>query len=773
MGSGPQEPAGLDVGRIINALLRFKLWIALLTILGAIGGGVAWTRIDLEYVAPASLWIQASSPTQSQSQGPITGARLLTSSSWIDLLRSFSVLNTVVIENGLFLDVPEAAFEHVFTSFGLQDTFSPGSYELSFSPATQRLRLIRDGVTLESTAPGERLGATVGFDWVPSVEALPAEALIAFSVSAPSAVAVGLQDNLTTSMDRNATFIRVTLRGKSPVEVAATLNAILDEHVKLAADLKSAALEERTSVLEEQLATVEAELLDAERDLEIFRVNTIALPSDAAMPIQGGIQFTQGPAFQSYNSLKLQIEADRADRRALERILDDLPNSTLRVEALEVIPTVQTSSQLVAGLSELTSARARLRTLKLRYTEEHRDVQELNRVVLVLENETVPGLLRSLVRRVREDEERLQDRIDEATLELGDIPPRSIEEARLGRRVVLADRLFSELRGRYQEAALASASAVPDVRILDRATPPTDPVVDARLRAALMVLLGGLGAGVGLAIFLDRFDTRVRYASDVTDTLGLEILGAIPNMGNGSAPGDKGTRQATEAYRNLRVNVEFAYGVAKPLALTVTSSEQSEGKSTTVTNLALGFAAAGRRTLVIDGDTRRGSLHRMFKVSRKPGLNDFLRGDASLVDTVQNTAFSGVHLIASGTRSHGSPEFLASGKLGDLVGELWNRYDVIMVDSPPLGAGADAKILGTLTGHLAMIVRTGQTNLNFAQAMLAGLERLPVRMLGVILNDFVPGRGQGYYEYSAKYIDGYGALDELEDPEVVLGELEG
>lgn len=772
---GPESDEGssIDVGRLIAALLRFKWLIVLTTILGAVGGGAAWSRVDLEYVARASLWIQASGQGQARNQGPITGGQLLTSSSWIDLLRSFAVLNTVVVQNRLYLSVSDASFEPAFDSFGLEERFVPGDYELLYSPTAQTLSLLRDGAAVESKGPGERLGAPVGFDWIPPVEALAADTRIAFSVSAPPAVAGEIQDNLTTNMDRNATFIRVTLRGIDPARVAATLNAVLDQHVNLAAELKSAALEERTSVLEGQLATVEAELRDAERDLETFRVSTIALPSDAAMPIQGGIQITQGPAFQTYNSLKLQIESVRADLRAMERILEGLPGSGLPVEALEVIPTVETSSQLVAALNELTSARVQLRTLKQRFTDEHRGVQDLTRVVEEFETETVPRLLRSLVLRVRDDEERLQDRIDEATLELGDIPPRSIEEARLERRVAMADRLYSELRGRYQEAALASASAVPDVRVLDRASPPTNPEVDARLRAALMLLLGGLGAGMGLAIFLDRVDTRVQYASDVTDALGMDILGAIPAMKNGSSPDAASSRQATEAFRDLRVNVEFAYGAGKPLALTLTSPEESAGKSTVVTNLAIGFAAVGRRTLVIDGDTRRGDLHRMLEVPRKPGLTDFLRGDAKLADTVQTTGFSRVHLIASGSRSRGSPELLASGKLGDLVGELWNRYDVIMVDSPPLGAGADAMILGTLTGQLALVVRTGQTNLNFARSKFAGLERLPVRMLGVILNDFVPGRGQGYYAYSAKYIDGYGAVDEEDDPEVLLGEVKG
>jgi len=285
------------------------------------------------------------------------------------------------------------------------------------------------------------------------------------------------------------------------------------------------------------------------------------------------------------------------------------------------------------------------------------------------------------------------------------------------------------------------------------------------------MVLAGLGAGLGLAVLLDRVDPRLQYTSDVTDVLGTEILGVIPKMENGSKGGDRSTRQAVEAFRDLRVNLEFAYGAGKPLAITFTSPDESEGKSTLVANLAKGFGAIGRRTLVIDGDTRKGDLHRMLDASRKPGLTDFLLGDATLDEAVQATRSPGVHFIGSGSRSQASPELLGSRKLGDLRGELWKRYDVILVDTPPLRAGADALILGTLTGQVGLVLRSGQTNIGHARARLAALERLPVRMLGVILNDFVPRTGQGNYAYY-EYIDGYGARDEPADPKALLGAVE-
>jgi capsular exopolysaccharide synthesis family protein len=379
----------------------------------------------------------------------------------------------------------------------------------------------------------------------------------------------------------------------------------------------------------------------------------------------------------------------------------------------------------------------------------------------------VPEHVRALIERLQGQESRLQARIAAATLELGDIPPRTIEESRLKREVTLAETLFSQLRALYQEAALASASSLPDISVLDRATPPTVPVVDARLRAVALFLMGGLGIGLALAILLDRMDARIRYTSDVTDALGLEILGTVPVLGAEAKGSKEAARNAIEAFRDLRVNLEFAYGAGKPLALTLTSPDQSEGKSTVTTNLAIGFAAAGRKTLVIDGDTRKGDLHRMLDVQRRPGLTDFLRSDVGLPDVVQATRYSRVDLIASGSRSQSSPELLATGKLGDLLSGLWKRYDVILVDSPPLGAGSDALILATLTGQLGLVLRTGQTNIGYAQAKLSTLDRLPVRLLGVILNGFVGGRAQGYYGYT-DYIDGYGAVDEPNEPEALL-----
>ena len=751
-----EDGSGLNVGRLFAAVLRLKWLVVLSTILGIIAGAITWARTDLEYVAEASLWIQGT-PDRS---GPISGGNLLTASSWIDLLRSFAVLNAVVVEKGLYLAVPDTIFLPAFSSFGVEEEFVPGAYEVLYSPAEQRLTLFHEGLAADSKAPGEKLGAGMGFAWAPPVEALAPDTRIPFSLTEARVVAEGINRNLNARMDGNGTFIRVSFRGLDPPEVAITLNAILDQYVVVAADYKSASLEERTTILGQQLATAENELLNNEEALQAFRVRTIAT--------LGGVAGTPEPAFEAYSALRMDFESLGSSIAAIQRVLTDQPDSTLRVEALEGIPAIQNSSQLLTAMGELAGFRVQLRGLRRTYTDEHREVQDLAAVVLALEIETIPSLLRALIQQLGDDQSLLLDRIDRATLELADIPPRTIEDARLQRRVALSSRIYGDVLGRYQEAELASASTVPDVRVLDQATTPTSPEIDERIRVALLMVLAGLGAGLGLAILLDRIDPRIQYTSDVTDALGLDILGVIPKMGNGGNGGDRSKHQAVEAFRDLRVSLDYAFGAGKPLAVTFTSPDESEGKSTLVSGLAKGFGAVGRRTLVIDGDTRKGDLHRMLGASRMPGLTDFLCGDAMLDETIQVTDVPGVHLIGSGSRSESSPELLGSRRLGDLVGELWKRYDVILVDSPPLGAGADALILATLTGQVCLVLRGGQSNIGRARAKMAALERLPVRMLGVILNAFVQKKGQGYYDYY-EYIDGYGPTNEPKDREALLG----
>jgi len=274
-------------------------------------------------------------------------------------------------------------------------------------------------------------------------------------------------------------------------------------------------------------------------------------------------------------------------------------------------------------------------------------------------------------------------------------------------------------------------------------------------RLLLMGLFGGLALGVVGAVLLDRLDPRVRYPEQVSRELGLPILGAIPHV-----PRDQEPDEVVEALRGVCLNLVHAYGAAGPLLVTITSPGPGDGKSFVAANLALTFADGGHRTLLIDGDIRRGVLHRRFKTARQPGLTDYLRDDVTREQIIQSTAYPYLSFVGCGTRSHRAPELLGSPAMGSLITTVRPDYDVILIDSPPLGAGVDPFILGTATGNVMLVLRTGYSHREMTGAKLEVLDRLPLRTLGAVLNDVPRGGGAGYYSYYSYHLPGYEASDE-------------
>jgi tyrosine-protein kinase Etk/Wzc len=233
------------------------------------------------------------------------------------------------------------------------------------------------------------------------------------------------------------------------------------------------------------------------------------------------------------------------------------------------------------------------------------------------------------------------------------------------------------------------------------------------------------------------------------------MLSMIPRLhvggfGNGNA------EQVREAFRELRMKLDFAYGSARPLVVAVTSPSAAEGKTFVSANLASSFADLGRRTILVDGDTRRGKLHEVLNRPRKPGLTDFLMGNGSH-RVIQDTDNDKLHFIGLGTRTQSSPELLNTSQMQGLLAGLKRRYEVVIFDCPPLGAGSDAFILGAHTGSVLVVLRSGATVKDMAVAKLDPFLRMPVRILGAVLNDFRPKLGQGYYKYYSQYLPGYEA----------------
>ncbi len=764
------EGKGFSLARLLPALRRYW-WV--LALAGVVGVGAAFAAFKLVtpiYQAEGALWITAEG-RGSEITGPIQQEGLLESAAWIELLTSYRVLDPVVRQERLYLRfLPEDSL--AFQGFDLMERFRPGDYRLRVAPDGRTYTLSTgDRVVLEEGELGGEVGAELGFQWSPPPGALPHDRVVEFSVVTPRDAAVRLAADLTTRIDRQGNFIRLQLRGSNPARIARTLNAVMERHVEVAAELKRVKLDELTAILEEQLQTVEANLRTAEVELERYKVQTITLPSEETSPIVPGLEQTRIPALGEFFQLRMTQDEMQRDRRRLEEALAQARAGDVRVEAFEMIPSVRESSQLVAALGQLSETRAELRALRERYTDEYGPVAEVIRRQQTLETVTIPSLAQSLLEGLLAREADMTELLDSRAGELSQIPPRVMEEARRQREYRIANDLYINLTQRYETARLAAASSIPDVRILDGAVVPQWAASDERIRLGGMAMLAALGLGFGLILLLDRFDPKLRDPGEIGQEIGLDLLGTIPRYRKGPVGRDN-SQEVREAFRELRMKVEYASGAARPLIFSVTSASQGEGKTFVAANLANAFADLGRKTILVDGDTRMGDLHQIVARLRKPGLTDFLSNGGG-PQAIQETDNPKLHFVGCGSRKMSSPELLNSAAMQSFLAGLKRRYEVIVFDCPPLAAGSDAFILGAHAGNVLMVLRSGSTNKDLAAVKMDSFLRLPVRILGAVLNDFTPQVGQGYYRYYSGYLPGYETSEEPEEKGVeegVMGE---
>jgi tyrosine-protein kinase Etk/Wzc len=727
-----------------HAMRRYR-WLIVLLTLASLAIGVLITRVARPiYTADTMLWIDGGTRGEAAAAGPVRPRQVFDAEAWSSLLRSYAVLEGVVHDARLFVESRPADATLVRSGMVLQPRFVAGDYRLAVDDAgkTWTLELVAPSTVLaaglssaaapasrtEYGAVGDSVGRAFGIGWQPAVSYLWAGRDVRFTIVPPRQAAAQLREALAVRIDEQANFLSVELTGPDPLRLASTLNALGARYVAQAGQLQRQNLAAYREILDVQLQSARDGLSSAERSLENFRRETATIPLTME-----SVRGAPGVGGDAYYGVLANLETVRRDRAALE--------STL------------------AGPAD---KRNELRALRYRYADGHPALQRILAEIATLEKEVIPPLATDLSAQLRSRERALEASLASNVTTLRGIPARDREEGRLRRNVLLASSLFESLQMRADGTRLAEEGAVAEVRVLDRAVSPVRPTKDNQPAILLFSFFGGLLMTSGLAVALDRSDKRFRYPEQVTKDLGLTILGAVPHL-RADAVGlvqQRGSSPFQEAMRDIRLNLAYAHGLAGPLVLTISSPGSNDGKSFLAANLARTFAESGARTLLIDGDLRRGQLNERFSLPRRPGMSEFLRGTHGRSEVVLHSAIPRLDFIPSGGRHRDAAELLGDSALARLLADLQDSYDVILCDSPPLSAGVDAVLLGAATGNMLLVVRTGVSQREVAAARLEVIGRMPVRVMGAILNDVPDSNAFSYYSHYS--LPGYEARSEEE-----------
>jgi capsular exopolysaccharide synthesis family protein len=507
-------------------------------------------------------------------------------------------------------------------------------------------------------------------------------------------------------------------------------------------------------------------------------------------------------AMDQLRRLEAELSAAHVERVQKQARYEQAITNAASAEAL---PDVMENSEVRenrARLADLQRQRAALATVK---TPEHPDIKKLDAQIATLTTE-VTGSRQNVIQRMKIEYDQAQRR--EKMLYDADMQQRRVLGDQMGKetrynilkREVESNRLmYDSMLQKLKEIGIAGAMPVNNVRIVDPAKPPQSPALPSRtLNAALGLVFGAL-AGMVFGFMRAHTDRYLRAPGEAANLLSVPEIGAVPSLGSDpvkpanwlkrwTGTVDEETSRAltvrqnpnfdtiqsekkrnghvdlalvfrdrsvmAEAYRGALPAILFANEQGNVRTLVVTSANPREGKTSTISNLAIGLADLNKRVLLIDGDVRSPRLHEVFGLSNQFGLADLL--EHSKHDPKLAPIPSGVDrlsILPVGTPTEMTKNLLHSPRMVELLKVFESEFDIVLIDTAPALHMRDARLLGSLADAVVLIVRAGQTSRDAASAVIEKFRQDTTPVLGVILNDWKPESGDPVY--GKEYMNGY------------------
>ena len=364
---------------------------------------------------------------------------------------------------------------------------------------------------------------------------------------------------------------------------------------------------------------------------------------------------------------------------------------------------------------------------------------------------------------------RIHQQMDQLAKALEEETKRQLHyERRQAEATSLSDTHAQSLIERIHENSMVGGLRPNNIRVVDFAEVPVRPAKpNLRLNFFLALFLGLLG-GIGTAVGQELLDSSVKNPEDIERDGRFTLLGYVPQIDGLSESSGADLReryqysliqphsQAAEAYRTLRTSFMYAASQDKAHIVVMTSPGVGEGKTTTSTNLAISLTQVGLKVLLVDADLRRPRVHQAFEMSQAPGLSEFLVGRASFESITQPTEIPGLWVVTSGACPPNPSELLSSPPMADFLKRAAEKFERILLDTPPVIPVTDAAILAGMTGAVIAVVQSGKTPRQALHRLNAVCQEAHAKILGIILNN-VPFRASStYYGYSSYGDHGYG-----------------
>jgi capsular exopolysaccharide synthesis family protein len=542
---------------------------------------------------------------------------------------------------------------------------------------------------------------------------------------------------------RNSQLIALVYESPRPERAAQAANALAELYIQQTLDFRYRVSAEAGAWLDQETAEHTRKVSEAERALQEFQDREGL----------GDVEERRALLEQKLKDLGAAVNAAksrRLDKEALSRQMQGTRNPEELGDAVK--------SPLVQSLrTELGALERQQAQLSQRYLDEHPEVVKVRRQIedtrakIAAEARRVVSAAVNDTRAAELQEASAAAALAAAEGEARTLSRRAVKYDELKRDLAASQRLSESLLARQKQTEVGREVRASNVHVIDAAVVPRTPVRPRPVRDLALTVLLALGCAGGAAVVRDYFDRRVGKPADVR-LLGQSLLGVIPEVSRrGRFKGGVGQEAFAEGYRVLRTALPID-DLDGGQVLLVTSTLAGEGKSLTALNLAKTLASSDERVLLVDADLRRPQLSALLRARREPGLADVVAGGGRVEDAVQ-TLTGELSLLPAGTAVARNPaDLLATETFRALLARLRGTYDRIVLDTPPVGAVADALVLAPLADGVLVVARSGKVTRDAVAGVLERLAQARGRVLGIVLNRARPQRHA--YDYGPPFAPG-------------------
>ena len=546
-------------------------------------------------------------------------------------------------------------------------------------------------------------------------------------------------------------LVDIQVQHPDPKRAAEIGNTLVEEFLAENLDRKKAKSWDSFLWLQNEVESLEREVQQTALDVHKFRVlhDLVSLE-------------------ENQNIIAQALRQAQQDYDAAKKAATDLSRVTMKVQEsldtgvdIETIPYVADHPLIAELKTKLVASEAELARLLERYKDKFPTVIERRKEIETIRNslsEEATKVIASLQQRVdieREKESAALDHLKSIEAKQHELSEKKVEYDVLVRKSDRSKFLYELVLAKAKEMDLSSKESMQNMHVVYPATPPLRPFKPNTMLTLLVGVLGGLVVGMGLAFFVNFLDDSIKSQDDIETYLRLDFLGYVPNIRTNSiVERDLQAHlhpqsNSSEGFRTIRAAISLAHSEDALRCTAVTSTIPSEGKSLVSCNYAIVTAQTGLRTLLIDADLRRPSIHKAFQLQSPVGLTQYLLGKVNSIEEITHeTEVPNLDLICSGTVPSTPSELVGSDKMKQFIQEVRKKYDRVILDCPPVSAVSDPLVIASQCDGAVFVSKFNKIRRDHARRSVQRIQDAGVKIIGAVINDIdFEGKDSYYYSY--------------------------